>query len=103
MGIQERLGRKFFVSSAPSPSIAAARKYCPFYGRNQTLALDLRCRVHSIFCYFIVNLVSFHPTMAMKHRLEDDEIERQLKCKICDVGLCILGCFEEYHTKAGFS
>jgi hypothetical protein len=22
------------------------------------------------------------------------------KCKKCDVGLCILGCFEEYHTKA---
>jgi hypothetical protein len=23
--------------------------------------------------------------------LEDDEIGRQLKCKICDVGLCIFG------------
>jgi hypothetical protein len=23
-----------------------------------------------------------------------------MKCKKCDVGLCILGCFEEYHTKA---
>jgi hypothetical protein len=32
--------------------------------------------------------------------LEDDEIERQLKCKKCDVGLCILRYFEEYHTKA---
>jgi hypothetical protein len=35
--------------------------------------------------------------------LEDDEIERQLKCKICDVGLCIYGCFNKYHTKARFS
>jgi hypothetical protein len=35
--------------------------------------------------------------------LEDDEIERQLKCKICDVGLCIFGCFNEYHTNARFS
>jgi hypothetical protein len=25
--------------------------------------------------------------MAMKRCLEDDEIERQLKCKICDMGL----------------
>jgi hypothetical protein len=27
--------------------------------------------------------------MAMKRCLEDDEIERQLKCKICDVGLLL--------------
>jgi C4-type Zn-finger protein len=26
----------------------------------------------------------------MKRCLDDDEIERQLKCKICDVELCIL-------------
>jgi hypothetical protein len=26
-------------SSVPSPSIAAARKYCPFYGHNQMSAL----------------------------------------------------------------
>jgi hypothetical protein len=39
----------------------------------------------------------------MKRCLEDDEIERQLKCKICDVGLCFLGCFKEYHTKPRFS
>jgi hypothetical protein len=31
------------------------------------------------------------------------EIERQLKSKKCDVEPCILGCFEEYHTKAKFS
>jgi hypothetical protein len=48
-------------------------------------------------------VVSFHHTMAMKRCLEDDEIERQLKCKICDMGLFILGCFKEYHTKARFS
>jgi hypothetical protein len=57
----------------------------------------------SVFCDFIVNsniVVSFHHTMVMKHNLEDDEIERQLKCKIHDKGLCIVGCFEEYHTKA---
>jgi hypothetical protein len=47
-------------------------------------------------------VVSVHPSMAMK-RLEDDEIERQLKCKICDVGLCIFGFFKKYHTKARFN
>ncbi|PNF17185.1 hypothetical protein B7P43_G06584 [Cryptotermes secundus] len=27
----------------------------------------------------------------------------QTKCEKCDVGLCILGCFKEYHTKPRFS
>jgi hypothetical protein len=45
-------------------------------------------------------VVSFHHTVAVKRCLEDDEIERQLKCKIRDVRLCILGCFEKYHKKA---
>jgi hypothetical protein len=40
--------------------------------------------------------------MAMKRRLEEGDIERQLKCKIRDVGLCILRCCEEYHTKERF-
>jgi hypothetical protein len=48
-------------------------------------------------------VVSFHHKMAVKCCLEDDEIEKQLKCKICDVGLCIFGCFLKYHTKARFS
>jgi hypothetical protein len=39
----------------------------------------------------------------MKHCLEDDEIERQLKYKIHDMGPCILGCFKEYYTKEQFS
>jgi hypothetical protein len=30
--------------------------------------------------------------MAIKHCLEDDEIEGQLKYNICDVRLCFLGC-----------
>jgi hypothetical protein len=25
------------------------------------------------------------------------------RCKKCNVGLCILGCFEDYHTKVRFS
>lgn len=36
-----------------------------------------------IFSEFIVNsniVVSFHDTMAIKHRSEDDKIERQVKC-----------------------
>jgi hypothetical protein len=41
--------------------------------------------------------------MAMKRRVEDDEVVRQLKNKKCDVELSILGCFEEYRTKAKFS
>jgi hypothetical protein len=47
--------------------------------------------VYSVFCEFIENsniVVSFHRTTAMKRRLGDDEIESQLKCKKCDVGLC---------------
>jgi hypothetical protein len=32
-------------------------------------------------------VVSFHHKMAMKHCVEDDEIEKQLKCKICGMGL----------------
>jgi hypothetical protein len=48
-------------------------------------------------------VVSFYHTMVMKRCFEDDEIERQLKCKICGVGLCFLGCFKEYYTKARFS
>jgi hypothetical protein len=48
-------------------------------------------------------IVSFHHKMAMKRCLQDDEIERQLKCKIYDVGLCIFGCFKKYHTKERFS
>jgi hypothetical protein len=47
-------------------------------------------------------VVSFHHTMAIKRRSEDDKIERKLKRKICDVGLCILGCFKEYNTKVLF-
>jgi hypothetical protein len=40
--------------------------------------------VHSIFCEFIVNsntVVSFHHTTIVR-RLEDDETERQRKCKL---------------------
>lgn len=33
-------------------------------------------------------VVPFHHTMAMKRCLESDEIDRQLKCKICGMGLC---------------
>jgi hypothetical protein len=73
-----------FPISVPKLSIAAARKYCPVYGCNQMLGLQLRYRVDLLFCKFIV---SFHHTMAIKHCLEDDETERQLKCKVCDVEL----------------
>jgi hypothetical protein len=50
-------------------------------------------------------VVSFHHTskMAMTRCLEDDEIERLLKCKICDVGLCIFGYFKKYQTRARFN
>jgi hypothetical protein len=47
-------------------------------------------------------VVSFHHKMATKCCLEDDEIEKQLKSKICGVGLCIFGCFKKYHKKARF-
>jgi hypothetical protein len=61
--------------------------------------------VHSVFSEFMVTsniVVSFHHKMPMIHCLENNEIEKQLKCKICDVGLCIFGCFKKYHTKARF-
>jgi hypothetical protein len=48
-------------------------------------------------------VVSYHHKMAMIRCLEDDETERQLKCKICDVGLGIFRYFKKYHTKARFS
>jgi hypothetical protein len=47
-------------------------------------------------------VVSYHHNMAMIRCLED-EIERQLKCKVCDMGLCIFGCFKKYNTKERFS
>jgi hypothetical protein len=46
-------------------------------------------------------VVSFHHKVAMKHRLENNEIEKQLKCKICGVGLCFLGCFKEPDSVTG--
>jgi hypothetical protein len=52
---------------------------------------------------FLNIVVSFYHTMAVKSCLEDNEIERHLKCKICDVGLWFLGCFKEYYTKTRFS
>jgi hypothetical protein len=48
-------------------------------------------------------VVSFHCKLEVKRCLENDEIERQLKYKICDAELCIFGCFKKYHTKARFS
>jgi hypothetical protein len=48
-------------------------------------------------------VVSFHHKIGMIRCLEDDEIERLLKCKIFDVRLCIFGFFNKYHTKARFS
>jgi hypothetical protein len=48
-------------------------------------------------------VVSFHHKMGIIRCLEEDEIERQLKCKIRDMGLCIFGCFNKYHTNARFS
>jgi hypothetical protein len=35
-------------------------------------------------------VVSFYHRIAVKRCLEDDEIERQLKSKIYDMGLCFL-------------
>jgi hypothetical protein len=40
-----------------------------------------------------------HHTMAVKRRLEAYEIGSQAKYKICDMGLCIVGCFEDCSTK----
>jgi hypothetical protein len=48
-------------------------------------------------------VASFHHKLGMIRCLEDDEIERQLKCKIRDVGLRSFVCFNKYHTKAKFS
>jgi hypothetical protein len=101
MAIQERLERKFIIS------YISAKPFCCSYKRtlsilwSQTNASELEYRMHSVFCVFILNfniVVSFHHAMAMKCRLEDDEIEKQLKCKKCDAD--ILRCLEEYHKKA---
>jgi hypothetical protein len=74
-----------FPTSLTNPAPAAASEYCPFYGCNQTLTSQLRYECVQFSFEFIVTLnivVSFYHTMAMKHCLEDDETERQLKCKI---------------------
>jgi hypothetical protein len=100
MAVQGRLQGKFFdFDFNVSPTTASAREYCPFQSCKQTLASYLRYRVQ-------VNLniiVLFHHKIAMKRCLQDDETERQLKCKICDMGLCIFGCFKKYHKKVRFS
>jgi hypothetical protein len=52
--------------------------------------------VLSVSSELIVNsnsAVSFHHTMTIERRLEDDETERQMKYKTHDMELCILGCF----------
>jgi hypothetical protein len=43
-------------------------------------------------------VVSFHHKMTMK-RLENDEVEKQLKCKICGGGQCFLGSVKECYTR----
>jgi hypothetical protein len=89
--------------SVPSPTIAAARKYCPFYGRKTIVCIIGDIQNAFSYLEFIVNsniVVTFHHKMAMRFLLEYDEIERQLKCKIRDVGMCIIRCFEEDHTMA---
>jgi hypothetical protein len=48
-------------------------------------------------------VVSFNHKLEIIRCLEDDEIERQLKCTLCDMGLCSFVCFNMYHTKARFS
>jgi hypothetical protein len=95
-----------FPYFSAKPCHCSCKRKLPSLWLKPTLASQLRYRVYSVFCEVIVNLnivVSFYHTTAMKRGLEDDEIERQLKCKVCDVGLCFLKCFKEYYTKARFS
>jgi hypothetical protein len=72
---------------------------------NIALSKVANKHLHSVFCEFILILnivVSYHHAIAMKRCLGDDETERQLKCKLCDLELCFLVCFKEYHTKVRF-
>jgi hypothetical protein len=81
-----------FCTSLPNPSIAAGSAYCPLYGRNQTLASHLReIAVFYVYCEFeyCTFISSYHGN--------------ETSCKKWDVGLSILGCFGECHTKARFS
>jgi hypothetical protein len=52
MAIQEKArGENLMVpTSVLRPSIAAAKDYCPFCGRKQTVASWLRYRGQSVFC-----------------------------------------------------
>lgn len=62
--------------------------------------------MYLVFCEFMAktNIVdSFHHKMAIKRCLEDYEVERQLKCTICDMGLCIFRCFKKYPIKLRLS
>jgi hypothetical protein len=89
-----------FPSSVPSPSIALEIEDCPFQIRKHMHhSWDTEC------IQFSVNsiVVSYHHKMTMVRCLDDVEIGRQVKCKVCDVGLCIFGCFKKNHTKERFS
>jgi hypothetical protein len=82
----------------------SCKRIMPFLWPQTNAYIIAEIQVASVFCEYIVNLnivVSFYHTMAVKHCLEDGEIERQLKCRVYDE-LCILGCFEEYYKKARF-
>jgi hypothetical protein len=96
--------KRDYISTKPFH--CSCKKILPFPWSQRNSWILAEIRMPSVFCEFVVNLnivVSFHRTVALIRRLEDDEVERQLKCEIHDTGLCILGCFEECHRKVQFS
>jgi hypothetical protein len=90
MGIQEILQRKFFVSYiSPKPFHCSCKKILPFLWSqpNACIVAEIRSafsflRVHSEFKYH-----SFISSYNGNETRFEDEIERQLKCKIRDMGL----------------
>jgi hypothetical protein len=106
MAFKERIEGEFFIPYfSAKPLHSRCKRILPFLW-SQPNACIIAEIVHSVFCEFIVNLnivVSFHHKMAMQRCFGNDEIERQLKCKICDMVLYMFGCFKKYHRKERYS
>jgi hypothetical protein len=101
MGIQETLERKFFilyVSTNPFPLQLQENIFLSLVATKH-IVTEIQSafgflRVHGEFEY--CNLISSYSGVSGDEMLlGNDEIERQLKCKICDMGLCILRCSEQ--------
>lgn len=78
-------------------------------GRPSTSATPVRLSGRHFFEHVPATKKKMHPTRhcAVCSRKKDERgkkirRESRYQCKQCDVGLCVVPCFEEYHTKLDF-